>query len=292
MRTFFVPSHITGFFQLLDHEDPVKTGSRGGGIVIDKGVNTGVVVKDAPKNSVKVYYDGKICPCKTTRSVVGEVLKRTCGNYEVEVHHFPHLPVAYGFGISASGALGTVLALNDALELELGYKEIGQIAHVAEVRNNTGRGDVAAELSRGLVIRQKEGAPGTGKLKEILFNDFVVSFIIGKPRLTKTVISNRTKRAVINSIGKICIDAILEDPTPTRFMELSKKFTLETGLAQKSVEKAVLTLEKAGFTAGMCMLGNSVFALTDEPEGMANVLSYPSIISKPLQKDLRSLNAA
>jgi pantoate kinase len=198
--------------------------------------------------------------------------------------------VAYGFGISASGALVTAFALNNALELDLDYKEIGRVAHIAEIENNTGRGDVTAELSRGLVIREREGAPGIGRIKAVPFQGYVVSFIIGKPLLTKTVINNGEKRSVINSIGKVCIDALLKDPTPSLFMELSKKFTLESGLAQKNVEKAILTLEKAGFTAGMCMLGNSVFTITDEPERAAKVLNYHFIVSRPFQKDLRGQN--
>ncbi len=34
----FAPSHITGFFEIVDHEDPLKRGSRGAGVALDKGV--------------------------------------------------------------------------------------------------------------------------------------------------------------------------------------------------------------------------------------------------------------
>ena len=34
----FVPGHITGFFEIFDHEDSIKAGSRGAGVVLDKGV--------------------------------------------------------------------------------------------------------------------------------------------------------------------------------------------------------------------------------------------------------------
>jgi pantoate kinase len=288
MRTFFVPAHITGFFEIREHEDPLKTGSRGSGVVLDKGVSTGVVVRDSDENSMKVFYDDKECRCPTTRSVVREMLQGTCGVYEVEVHHFPELPLEYGFGLSASGALGAALALNHALELEYDHIKLGKVAHKAEVRNRTGLGDVIAELSRSLVTRTKEGAPGMGKIKSVPLECSVVCFIIGKRLRTKTVLDNRTKRLAVNVIGKKCVNEMLKNTTRERFMELSKRFTIETGLAQSRVEKAIKTLEKLGIDAAMCMLGHAVFTLTDEPERVVELLDYPSIITRPLEKDIRN----
>jgi pantoate kinase len=288
MRTFFAPAHITGFFEILEHDSPFETGSRGAGIVLEAGVNTGGIIKDSEKNSIKIFYDGSLCQCKTTKSVVNEMLKSTCGAFDVEVHHFPKLPLAYGFGLSGAGALGAAFAMNHELDLDFSYSRMGQIAHTAEVKNNTGLGDVGSELSRGLVIRPKEGASGVGRIKSIPIEGFVVSFIIGKPLLTKSVLKNHAKRLAINAIGNNCIQEILNDPSPQRFLELSKRFTIESGLAQKNVEIAIKTLEKRGVTAGMNMLGNAVFTLTNEPEKIAKLLEYPSIVSKPLKKDIRS----
>jgi pantoate kinase len=288
MKTFFAPAHITGFFEIREHNFPVETGSRGAGIVIDSGVETGLIIKDSEKNSLRIFYDGSECQCKTTKSVVSEILKSTCGAFDVEVHHFPKLPLAYGFGLSGAGALGTAFAMNHELELDFNHNQLGQIAHTAEVKNNTGLGDVGPELSRGLVIRVKEGAPGVGRIKSIKFESFVVSFIIGRPLFTKTVLKNSTKRLTINQIGGICMQEFLNDPSPQRFMELSNRFTFESGLAQKNVEKAIKNLEIKGVTAGMNMLGNAIFTLTDEPEKVMKLLNYPAIVSRPLIKDVKS----
>ena len=38
--SIFVPSHITGFFQIINHNNPLKKGSCGAGAVMDKGVIT------------------------------------------------------------------------------------------------------------------------------------------------------------------------------------------------------------------------------------------------------------
>ena len=40
MISVFVPSHITGFFSILDNEDPLLKGSLGAGVLLDKGVIT------------------------------------------------------------------------------------------------------------------------------------------------------------------------------------------------------------------------------------------------------------
>ena len=36
----FAPSNITGFFEIIDHPDPLKRGSCGAGVAMDKGVVT------------------------------------------------------------------------------------------------------------------------------------------------------------------------------------------------------------------------------------------------------------
>lgn len=288
MKTFFAPAHITGFFEIRKHDSPVETGSRGAGIVLETGVNTGVIIKDSEKNSVKIFYNGSQYRCKTSKSVAGELLKSTCGAYDVEVHHFSKLPLAYGFGLSGAGALGAALAINNELELGFSYSQLAQIAHGAEIKNNTGLGDVSAELSRGLVIRSKEGAPRVGKIKSIPIEDSVVSFIIGRPLLTKSVLENKARRLAINEVGRSCLKELLNDPSPHRFLELSKRFTIESGLAQKNVENAIITLEKKGVTAAMNMLGRAVFTLTDEPESVKKLLKYPVIVSRPLLNDIRS----
>lgn len=282
MKTFFTPAHITGFFEIREHPDLLKTGSRGAGIVLEQGMNTGAIVREAENNSVSVFYDKAPCHCRTSTTAAEEMINRTCGAYAIEIHHFPQLPMSYGFGISASGALGTAMALNHALDLELEIDEIWEIAHLAEVRNSTGLGDVSAELASGLVIRSREGSPKRGSLKSIPIYESVVVFLIGAPLKTKSVLKNEERKLVIKAVGAKCIKAVLKKPTAARFMELSKTFSMETGLMQREVVEAIQALERAGVTSAMSMLGNAVFTLSDEPEETAKLLDYPCIITKPL----------
>ena len=45
----FAPSHITGFFEIIDNQNPLKRGSCGAGVAMDKGVITHLKIID--KNS-------------------------------------------------------------------------------------------------------------------------------------------------------------------------------------------------------------------------------------------------
>ncbi len=73
-----------------------------------------------------------------------------------------------GFGTSAGGALTAGLALKEALDLPLTYNQIGKIAHVAEIKCQTGLGTVSSLTSTGgCVLVVEPGAPGICQLDRI-----------------------------------------------------------------------------------------------------------------------------
>jgi len=292
MRTFFAPAHITGFFEVRESSEPLRAGSVGAGVVLERGVDTGVEVEDAEDTSVQVYFNGELCSLPTTETAVRLGLKGTCGAYKVKVHHFSKLPLAQGFGVSAACAISALLALNEKMELGMDYASVGKKAHLAEMENNTGRGDVIAEFSRGLVLRLREGAPGIGRIRSLQLKSYVVAYVVGGALHTSSVLGDKRRLALINAAGKLCLKALLKDLSPKRFLELSKSFAIETGLAGEEVLRAMKELEEKGVTAGMCMLGNTVFTITDEPEDVAELLPCRAIVSRALEKDIRSLGEA
>jgi len=267
-KEFFVPGHITGFFQIFEHKEFLKAGSRGCGIVIDKGVRTTACVEDieGDKNRIKIYLNKKPCSCSTSK-VAGEImLANTCGSYSIEITHEAELPVSQGFGTSAAGAIGTALALNRELKQGLTFEQIGRVAHASEVASKTGLGSVIAEMNGGMVIRKKEGAPGIGKIDKIEANGHVVCFITGEKILTSDVLKDEEKTRKINDAGRICMEKILKEQSIENFLKVSKFFTIETGLYNKETLKLIKKLGSEGITAAMCMLGNAVFTISDEPE--------------------------
>lgn len=282
----FVPGHITGFFEIVEHPEPLFMGSRGCGVVIDKGMTTTVEVEEAPVPSLEVVFNGARCDCPVTRSAV-ELLVGLPENRAINVRHEAQLPLKYGFGMSAAGAIGVALALNQALDLGMTKEECGQAAHRAEVLNMTGLGDVIAELNGGLVLRVKPGAPGVGATEKIPCKDYVVAFLVGEELETKRVLLDADKRRRINESGRSSMELFTENPVPENFMRASKRFALDSGLMSEKVYLAVRKFEKQGVIAGMAMLGNAVFTLTEDPEGVKELLDYPCIIAKIDNKGAR-----
>ncbi len=275
----FSPCHITGFFQIFKLSDELTSGSRGCGVVIKKGTRTDIKVKESDENKIEVQVNGAPCDCPVSRMVADEILKHEDGRFSIEVSHSVDVPLRYGFGASAAGALSTGLALNEALGLGLTRMRVGQIAHICEVRNMTGLGDIIAELHGGLVVREKEGAPGVGEVSKIPCDDYVVAFIIGEELETKAVLNDKEIAARITRSGGACLDSLLKNPSPDNFMRLSKRFSEETGLLNKEVKAAMSKLESQGVLSSMAMLGNSLFTLTDDPEKVAEMIDYKYIIA-------------
>ena len=48
----FVPSHITGFFEIIQNSNPLLKGSKGAGITLDEGVVTNTKIKDGNGNII------------------------------------------------------------------------------------------------------------------------------------------------------------------------------------------------------------------------------------------------
>lgn len=269
-----VPGHITGFFEIVEKSDFYRTGSRGCGVVIDRGVRTDVELK--PGKSIITYIDGKVCECPVTKTAVVQVLSALEEEYEVKVFHRLEVPMMYGFGASASGSLGAVLALNKALELGMSLIQCGDIAHYAEVSNRTGLGDVIAECTGGFVLREEPGAPSVGKARRLEASGYVVAFLLSKLE-TKSILTNAEKKKSISEAGRRCMEEFLKDTSVENFLRLSRKFAVEAKLMSEEVYSAVRKLESCGIPASMIMLGNSVFTLTDEPERIKKILDFPCV---------------
>lgn len=272
----FVPGHITGFFEIFEDRDAVKAGSRGAGIVLDKGVYTTVRAREG--HGISVTLNGEKCECPVSTMVVEDILSFAGAKYKIEVIHELEVPVGQGFGTSGAGALGAALAAKTALGLNLTMNQCGEIAHRAEVLNRTGMGDVIAQSTGGLVIRTKPGAPGTGITDRFFSDKRVLVFTIGNEMNTKSVLLDKEKKEKINKTGRVCLKKLLKDPCPDSFLALSREFAMDTGLMSDEISSAVKALEDRGFTASMSMLGNSIFTLIDEPVGVSEYLDYLYII--------------
>lgn len=262
----YCPGHITGFFEICDQpKDPLKKGSRGAGVSIEKGVITTVSLKPADQNMIKVLINGIEAEAPVTKSVVKHMLKLTSKNFTVTINHKVEIPIGAGIGASGAGAFSTALALNKALNLGLTYDKAAQIAHLAEIVNKTGLGTVLAQSRGGVEIRVKPGAPGIGHVDLIPVDpDMVVVCGSLGPIETKKMLSNPEIREKINRIGGRMVDELVKNASIEKLMKLSKRFAAETGLMSEKVKNAVKELEKNGFVnASMAMFGETVFCFVE-----------------------------
>jgi len=275
----FCPGHITGFFEICDQfSDPLKRGSRGAGLSVDKGVTTEVLMEKSSHAVVEISINGRIEDAPVTRSIVQQMLKsgREAGVRRIEVKHETHIPVGCGIGSSGAGAWGTALALNQLLDLHLTYDRVGQIAHRSEVENQTGLGTVSAQQRGGIEIRTEPGAPGIGHVDQIPFDpDLRVVCSSQGPISTKSMLSNPKVRTKINQYGGDMVKKIREDASPEELMHLSRAFSEKTMLLSQSLKEGLQLLDKKGYTtSSMALFGETLFAigLADQTEEILRIL--------------------
>ncbi len=261
----FSPGHITGFFQICDEsEDPLKKGSRGAGVSVDKGVTTTVEVEPAKDMRIHIEMNGSTSqPVPVSEAVITRMLEFIPSEtFEIRVKHEVELPVGCGFGTSGAGALSLSLALNEALSLGLNSIKVAQIAHVVEVELHTGLGTVIAETYGGIEIRTHEGAPGIGHI-EILprSNDYVVVCLPFGALSTPQYLQNDEARQRINERGGMLTDALQGHPTVGNFLDYSRHFAEYIGIITDRIQAVLQATDLMGIRCSTAIFGENVFTL-------------------------------
>ncbi len=173
------------------------------------------------------------------------------------------VPIGCGFGASGAGALSTALALNSLLSLNMTLNEVAQIAHRAEVVNNTGLGDVIAEAyGGGIVIRKRPGPPGIGML------DFIsvpyateISYVTFGEKSTSDILREDSCVRRVNEAGRAAMKELLKKPEPETFMRAARDFALKSELVCERCRDAIEAVAAEGKVASVAMLGDTVFVL-------------------------------
>lgn len=251
----YAPGHITGFFQIHEHENPHRKGSTGCGIVLNGGVTTEVKVGRSVEET-EIFLNGKRVEGKTSRTVA-EMMT----DVPVRIKSWAEIPTGCGFGASGAGALGTAYALNRALSLNQTAKSLTEYAHVAEVVNRSGLGDIAAQSSGGVVIRLQPGGPEHGLVDRIPAPEARVFCIVLGEISTDSVLRDEAAAARINSAGKAAMSELLKKPTLENFMQQAKTFASKTDLMSSRAKDVIEAASASGGFASQAMLGDTVFAI-------------------------------
>ena len=250
-NSVFVPGHVTGFFNIENHEISLKNGSCGAGFLLSEGVRT--TISEADKLTVDVN--------KGDDTVIDEVLNIMEIDTDFKITQDISLPIGAGFGTSAASALSLTMAINEFLDLGYSMELCGQIAHMAEINLGSGLGDVIAQTGKGLVLRTQPGAPGIGEIESFEHDVFVAYKTFGEIE-TADIIKDPRHKQVISQSGIKYLELFRDEPTIENFLTFSNRFAHETKMMSGEVENLVDYFNSSSDILGssMAMLGNTAFA--------------------------------
>ena len=261
-KSVFVPGHVTGFFNIENHEISLKNGSCGAGFLLSRGVKTTISPSD--KISIDVNQGDEI--------VIEEVLKILEIDDTFKITQNIQLPIGAGFGTSAASAFSLTLAINEFLNLGYSQELCGQIAHMAEINLGAGLGDVIAQTGKGIVLRTKPGAPGIGEIESFRKDVFIAYKTFGTIK-TSDIISDPHHREVLSQVGLKYLELFEKETTLENFLSFSNSFSIETELMSDEVRNLVDYFNSSEDILGssMAMLGNTVFAFAYDEDAFKDL---------------------
>lgn len=261
MAKAFAPGNISCVFKIITHTDPARMHSLGMGFTVQEGVE--VTVSEHPETTV--HFNKQRINFPTVRAVVNH-LTQNIGVRGIKVNLTSPLPLGCGFGLSGAASLATAYAINELIELKQDNEKLAMIAHVAEVENRTGLGDVCSQYHGGCLVKLKEGAPLVADTLPIPEQPIYYRYF--GPIQTSEVLRNTEQTKRINHAADTALTA-LKKLTNTQInpemlndcFAVAKQFSVESGLlSDKRVIDTIAQVETSGGVASMIMLGNGVFS--------------------------------
>lgn len=251
----FAPGNVSGVFKIIPDDDPTRMHSLGMGFTVTDGVTVTVSVSDA----TSVEFNGTPIEFATVRSVVAKL-----GSVALRVEIETDLPLSGGFGLSGASSLATAYAGDELLGLGLSENALGMIAHVSEVENLTGLGDVAGQFNGGCLVKLVRGDPLAAVTLPVPEQEVYYRYF--SPINTRDVIGHPEQRERINAAADTALRKLtdLKDRNESEFAEyisIAKEFSIQSRLlSDDDVKSAIRECEQAGGSASMIMLGNAVFS--------------------------------
>ncbi len=264
----FAPGNVSCVFKVIPDDDPARMHSLGMGFTVTEGV----VAVVRPAKRIGTTFNGETFDFSTVRAVVGKLIDEP-----VHVDLRTELPLSGGFGLSGASALAAAYAVDDLLGLGLEAHAIGMAAHVAEVENLTGLGDVAGQYNGGCNVNLTPGDPLAANRLPV--PEQAVHYRYFSPIHTHEVIGSPKQRAMINAaadsaLGGLAGLAAASVSDFARYIAYAKQFALESRLLRDpEVIAAIEAAEAAGGAASMIMLGNAVFSTAAFPGSTATRLA-------------------
>jgi pantoate kinase len=251
----WVPCHITCFFEIREHDNPLETGSRGAGFNLDVGIRT--IVRLRRSRDVEVSGGNDV-----SRDVVERMLRGLDVRARAELEHDEPVPMGVGYGVSGATALGAAMATSVALGNVMTLSQAGAVAHVVEVEHMTGLGDVIAQMHGGVEVRVREGAPGVGVVDKLLHEpDLRLITAVLRKIPTREMLTE--KREEINKYGRLALASLLKRPSIEALMRGAKAFAEGVGFMDEDVKRVAEEVVERG-ALGASVKKGVFYALTKE----------------------------
>lgn len=262
----FCPASLSLIFKVCPNSDPYKMGSQGVGFTVDKGVT----VKIKRSENTTVTFNNKRINMPTLVYLISLL---THENLCIQINS--PLPLGCGFGISGASVLACSLAVNKLLNLGKSKLSLTKLAHLSEIKNNTGLGSVGTQTTGGFLLKETSGIPF--QFKSYPYSgQKVYAVILGKIE-TPTILQNKKLREKINFAADLVLDKIkqVNKISLNDFLDCSLEFANRSCLlTNQEMISLVEKLKTDNFHVTMAMLGRVL--ITDKNPSSA-VKNYPVV---------------
>ena len=255
----FAPGNLSCIFKVYPNSDPSQMGSMGLGFTINEGVIVEVNKTHPSTGSGQgenIFFNNEPINFPTVASII-----TTLTTEAIEVKITSQLPLGSGFGLSGASGLATTYALNELLGLNKPNKELAIVAHMAEVVNKTGLGDVTNQYFGGMLVKNKPNSEFIVKSLPLVNCPVYCKYI--SKLSTPSILTNPKLIDTINQAGQEALKKInqLNSLSLGEIFTISKEFALQSGLLQdKEVKQLIEKIEEQNGHASMIMLGNAVMS--------------------------------
>ena len=272
----FAPGNISGVFKIIAHDDPSQMHSLGLGYTVREGVTATVTPREV--QGVGVTFNGEVIDFPT---VIG-LAHRLAPDVGLAIELKTPLPLSSGFGLSGASALATGFAIDHLLELGKTRNELAMLAHVLEVEQLTGLGDVCAQYHGGCLVKLQPGDPLAAQRLPVE-DGVAMHYRYFSPIRTRDILAAPVRRQAINeaadaALGRLGELADLPWVELATTIAISRTFAEESGLlAHEGVRQSITEVERKGGTASMIMLGNAVYSTLPFTGSSATSLSTRAV---------------
>ncbi len=210
------PHHITGFFSPRPASSPREAGSVGAGLALEPSLRA-CLGGPAPREPPRV--------ASRAAGLLG------VPGLEERVRITAPLPPGAGYAVSAATAI--TVSLLAAASRGAGYFEALEAAHIAEVVEGSGLGDVLAlSCGVGLVLRLAPGAPGVGRVECYPVPRTVSILTVEAGRMdTRRMVASIPQEAF--ALAESLLERLAESPSIEAFTEAAWQFSLASGMASR-----------------------------------------------------------